>query len=466
MSDELETTGGWPGGSGPISVTTEVIAARATSFTASAGRTGAVGAELASLASDPALILAAALDPVGAVRVQGAVATAGLGPNGLAGSMGLLAAHATKLGVAAGKYEVTEGKVGSEIDRLKAQVDNALVSTISIPILGQVSAGVLEARNLAGELDDTVKDMWRGKPINEAIWENLGKDLLGKEAEIVASALPFFAGFPPTAQNAAKKINTLLNIVDLVRSERELVVTKKVTDSPVSMGAGLAGVVVGLDAVNDAQSGDDVSVTKISSPGQPDRYVLSCAGTVNWFDPKHPFDLKSNVQLKGGYPSDAERVARTALDSIPPGSEVMLTGYSQGGMVAAKLAGDPRVHERFKVRGLLTVGSPTADVIGRVPKGVKSLSVEHTDDPVPTMDGRRVIPNEDRYVARVDSPDIPVDSALKPHSYSLYRNTLDRVDASGDLSARSYRESMADFQSGPGTTATINEWTGERKEKP
>ena len=65
----------------------------------------------------------------------------------------------------------------------------------------------------------------------------------------------------------------------------------------------------------------------------------------------------------------------------------MLTGHSLGGIAAASLAADSGFTSRFHVTSVVTAGSPIARI--DVPASVTVLSLEHEQDVVPMLDGRR-----------------------------------------------------------------------------
>lgn len=50
---------------------------------------------------------------------------------------------------------------------------------------------------------------------------------------------------------------------------------------------------------------------------------------------------------------------------LPEGSRLVLTGHSQGGMIAQQLAADPEIRRRFEVLHTVTVGSPPIAVGAR-----------------------------------------------------------------------------------------------------
>lgn len=64
--------------------------------------------------------------------------------------------------------------------------------------------------------------------------------------------------------------------------------------------------------------------------------------------------------------------------------EVLLTGFSQGGMTAQALAANGDFRSRWKVAGVLSMGAPTS-AYGGIPDDIPVLSVEDVNDVVPAV---------------------------------------------------------------------------------
>lgn len=101
-----------------------------------------------------------------------------------------------------------------------------------------------------------------------------------------------------------------------------------------------------------------------------------------------PTDMRTNLELMAGVPDDMSEVAIQAMvqAGVGPDEPVVLAGHSQGGMVAMRLASDPRVQVRFAVAAVITAGSPVGGM--QLPAGVPALHLEHAQDYVPALDGR------------------------------------------------------------------------------
>lgn len=125
---------------------------------------------------------------------------------------------------------------------------------------------------------------------------------------------------------------------------------------------------------------------------------------------------------------------------------VMLVGHSLGGIAAAGLASSPRFTEAHRVTHLVTMGSP----VGRMPVSadIAVLSLEHTQDAVPRLDGVR---NPDRATWVTVSRDLDgagVDRTSRAHDTRLYATTAGLVDGSTDPSVATWRAGSAPFFAG------------------
>lgn len=148
-----------------------------------------------------------------------------------------------------------------------------------------------------------------------------------------------------------------------------------------------------------------VQVTAVEDPATGEvRYVVSIPGTTEAMDnlngwAGNPAGTDWAANLRGvGYGDTAatqsimhsvelaiqeDLAARGAsLDGRRP--EVLLTGHSQGGIIAGNIAGDPGFAERFRVGGVVSAGSPV-DTLG-VPADVPVYNYQNQFDPVPRVD--------------------------------------------------------------------------------
>ncbi|GAA2232490.1 hypothetical protein GCM10010401_00290 [Rarobacter faecitabidus] len=128
--------------------------------------------------------------------------------------------------------------------------------------------------------------------------------------------------------------------------------------------------------------------------GPPVTLTLILPSTKDWYSTsKVPNDLASNIAIMAGADSALLRAAEHALRSTmkdlrldPSSVAVMVAGFSQGGITAARFA--QRYHRDFAIKQVVTAGAPVARI--PLPEGVSALSFENASDKVvPRLDMKR-----------------------------------------------------------------------------
>ncbi|WP_199424815.1 hypothetical protein [Actinotalea solisilvae] len=200
-------------------------------------------------------------------------------------------------------------------------------------------------------------------------------------------------------------------------------------------------------------------------------WVVAVPGTEEWSPVAgpNPFDLTSNFDLVGGTGGDALRTVVEAMDQagVEAGEPVVLAGHSQGGIVAATIAADPDLAERFTVAAVVTAGTPASGI--DLPPGVPALHLEHAPDYVPTLDGAATAATPDRTTVLVDlarSPD-PRDQAaaaspVSAHGVDAYARTADRLTGVGDPSVDAFEATLGRLLGDDATTVTSRRYVGVR----
>ncbi|MFP7834463.1 hypothetical protein [Marisediminicola sp. LYQ134] len=173
-----------------------------------------------------------------------------------------------------------------------------------------------------------------------------------------------------------------------------------------------------------------VRIDRIDESTGP-RFEVFVAGTV---DPsleatEEPWDMTSNVTaIAGGDAASVRAVERAmALAGVDAQTPVVMTGYSQGGLIAATVAasGD------YDVRGVVTLGAPAGQVA--VPGEIPWVALEHTDDLVPAAGGTWA--TDDAVVVRrraVGEDEEATAYALPAHRFDEYERTARLTDAAGE----------------------------------
>lgn len=154
-----------------------------------------------------------------------------------------------------------------------------------------------------------------------------------------------------------------------------------------------------VDDLGGEGQGDDEAVVEIKKlEGEPPRWIVTLPSTQDMANGA-PNDWLHNVLLKerpAWLPTAYEQKVLAAMRraGIGPNDEVMVQGFSQGGIMSARLAANP--FSGFNITGLITVGSPIDDIpLPTKSRGGQDLvvfSVDHTTDIVPKLDGMLINP--------------------------------------------------------------------------
>lgn len=230
-------------------------------------------------------------------------------------------------------------------------------------------------------------------------------------------------------------------------------VTKEATEVDVPRAASIRDRVERIP-VDSAQ----IRIDRYSTPGQPDHFEVYIAGTADLspVSGSEPWDMASNVaataggsdgSAAGSYRAVAEALRLAGIDSASP---VTVTGYSQGGLIAAQLAasGD------YAISGLITVAAPAGQVA--VPHDIPYLAIEHTDDLVPALGG--TFASSDPVVVQrevFDGPPPTTQFVFPAHQLDYYLHTAELIDGSENLRLTEFLQQFPHAQSGDVTSTTF-----------
>jgi hypothetical protein len=400
------------GGAGGIAVRIDDLQTAAGSLERVAAGVAEVSVRAGAVAADPRLVLSGLLAPGSLAAVEEGFAAALLGPAGATAAGVRVAVLAVRLRAAAAGYAATETRV--------------------LLLVSEIEAGL---RGRPGELTVALADLAAG------IVPGGGPTV----ARLLAAAGRVSPAF---AEGAA---------VDVTSSEPVVV--------PPAAGVGdLLGLVAEAYPAGGAPPGS-VVVQRVERPGGSRAWVVAIPGTQEWgpVPASDPLDLTAGVTSLAAGPTAASALVVRALDlaGARRGEPVLLAGHSLGGMLAAQLAADPAVRDRFSVACVVTAGSPVARY--PVPESIPVLSLEHADDVVPALDGEA---NPDRAgwvtVRRPSGArEYPPDPG-GAHDAGAYAATGALVDASADPSLVAWRAALAPFVAAPGVTAVRIVVTGRR----
>lgn len=185
---------------------------------------------------------------------------------------------------------------------------------------------------------------------------------------------------------------------------------------------------------------------------------------------RNPVDNLTNVETFGGLVSDVEVGAARAMElvGISPDEPVAVVGFSQGGIVAMRLAADPLVRSRYNISTVVTAGSPVGHL--PTPADTEVLHLEHLEDPFIGLDGTS---NPEAAARTTVSRSLATGTAgelrfeIPPgesHSISEYARTAELALAAQEVSVTHASERLAAIAGGPGATVTARAFTLERAE--
>jgi hypothetical protein len=158
--------------------------------------------------------------------------------------------------------------------------------------------------------------------------------------------------------------------------------------------------------------------------------IVYLPGTANWnpVGSGSAFDLQSNLELIGDQEnSNSVRAARAAIEQygLKPTDDLILVGYSQGGMVASELS-----ESVSNVSGVVTIGSPVANA--SFSSDLPVVSLEHSNDVVPAFSGSTNPITENWSTATRHLNLAPGENISAAHDIGNYVQTAKMADESPD----------------------------------
>jgi hypothetical protein len=231
-----------------------------------------------------------------------------------------------------------------------------------------------------------------------------------------------------------------------------------------ALNAAPTGVQERLDRIPEV---NQVRIEKYEADGMPPRFTVY-VGPTETFSPytdREPWDSTSNISGVAGLQGGSFRAVELAMAEagIRPGDEVVLAGFSQGGLVATLVAasGD------WNVVGLETHGAPAGNI--PLPSGISGMAIRNTDDLVPALAGPQLehdLMQVERRAFR-EGVDIPTVEAAPAHQRSGYEATAAAID---DAESRAIREQVraidaftSDYLERPGGQATVMVYRATRE---
>jgi hypothetical protein len=221
-----------------------------------------------------------------------------------------------------------------------------------------------------------------------------------------------------------------------------------------------------VERLSRVPEGNQVRIERYDAPGEPSRFVVY-VGPTETFSPiadDEPWDLTSNVDGVAGLDAGSLRATELAMHDagIRGDDEVQFIGFSQGGLVATRLAasGD------WNAMGLETYGAPAGGIA--LPAGLDGMAIRNTDDFIPALAG----PQLDHHLLQVErrafaegSP-IPMTEPAPAHQREAYVATATVVDAASSEAVREQIAAMdaftSDYADRDGSSITVMTYHAER----
>lgn len=151
---------------------------------------------------------------------------------------------------------------------------------------------------------------------------------------------------------------------------------------------GISELFDGSAQIDDVDGDDSYARIRVIQVG--DRWIVQIpstqGGLADGMAGANPNDLTSDIHAMADNATALKGAVLAAMEGshIPRGAEVMLQGFSLGGITAGLMASDP--HLGYNVTHLVTGGSPIARF--DIPESVNVLAFEFDGDPIARLDGR------------------------------------------------------------------------------
>jgi hypothetical protein len=207
-----------------------------------------------------------------------------------------------------------------------------------------------------------------------------------------------------------------------------------------------------------------VDIMEVVDENGETHYVVALPSTQDWGQLKALFgdefvdtlkdypatnDLDSNIALmlmdNPLLATQYERAVTQAMTDagVPAGSDVVYTGFSQGGIMAANLASN--TGSPYNTIGIVTNGSPVSSF--DIPPHIPVIAFEHAGDPVPLLDGDAIDPQNATSPNRSTVLLAPPGGSLSPGETHNNANYADSV-REWEQQMRDSGQPLPDFFSG------------------
>jgi hypothetical protein len=511
-----------------LAVDPDVLDAAAARLAGLAADLGVVGLDVVAVAVDPALAVSVAVAPVSAARVAVAVGDVLVGRRTPVAAAATLAALAVEVETAALRYRVGDDLADAAVAVARRAVAEAVVEWAPEIAAGAVvlvaadavrHVQIAEYRVLAGAVgqvlqtgtvdlgklyqdateefggvDDAVASDLRGVGRFLAAHPEITQEVVATTPHLLEAAGTRYPGlFPRQVDGVAGVAGTLAALGAVSPLFRETGVEVRPAPSsratPTRPPRGIAEVLDGVAHQSTGYTAADGTIgDRLGPAGEPApgglrlervthadgtvAWIVEIPGTQSWTPAPAaggtPMDLTTNLRaVAGERTATADAVVQAMRQAgVGAGEPVMIAGHSQGGLTAAALAADPAVRAEFAVTHVVTAGSPIDGI--DVPASVQVLSLEHTGDVVPALDGESARGSGHRTVVARDVTDDPrfapavAADPLAAHGWSAYIATAQLADGSRAPAVQGFRDSGTVFFDAPGAQVEAFDYYAER----
>jgi len=408
------------GGPGGITAHLEDLRMAAGQIAQVADDVGHLATELHAVLLHPALLISAALDPIGAGEVSAAIFRATDGPGGVTALALRGASLALALRASAARYEAVD-----DLTRLAGPIPELIRR---FPMTAAETTGVVTVSGAGAALQHLVT---RDPQLVDVAVSTLAALLTARATSAAAAEL---ARRFPDGHAAVAKLGA------------------DVAGDALGPPRSLRDLLSGVDRRRAGQAGEiDVRLlTRPGQPGAPRHVVVDIPGTKSWSLAAHNSDVTSiatNLRSLAGERTAYEEGIALAMRraGVRPDDDVVLLGHSEGGMVAVNAATRFTQTGEFHVDRVITAGAPISATVDRIPRPVQVLALENAGDVVPHLDGQ---PNPDR--PNVTTVTLHHDHGDIGRNHDLtdsYIPGATDVAASSDPSVRAYLGGLMPFLS-------------------
>ncbi|HTC69661.1 MAG TPA: hypothetical protein VK662_08840 [Acidothermaceae bacterium] len=402
---------------------------------------GRLGFRVAELTTAPEIVTNALFDPAGALRCEGAILAAALGPHGLAILAAKLAADSGLLRAVVVKEQLVDDLPARQVAALEASLLALPFTALHDPVAAASGVG-----KRAAAFGDAL--VGYGAPFSAPLLAMLAPSArfrfdVAEQRRL--SVDPVF-GFPLAAA--------------VPRGERNGGSVSISRYSPAWGDQQPSSISSMLSEIGDLENQPEASIAvqRIVGHDGVSRYVVALSGMRNLASTADPEDLIGATAAMVDARTNYVTCVREALDTelVPVGAQVLLVGHSQGGIVAMDLAGDPAFNgARVRVAQVIAAGSPISSKEVAPGSGTRVLSIENVNDIVTHLDAADPSARHqsiDRLVYRfaVDEHDV-----VANHDVRLYSREAAALNDSPNPLMIDVQADLRPFLEGSATTTVF-----------